>query len=126
MTENEVSRAVYECAIEVHRTLGGPGLLEGVYEEALAWELEKRGLKVQRQVLVPIKYKGQSLGTPMRLDLLVEGIVIVECKATSEYNAVFESQVLTYLRMTGLKLGLVINFGEKFVKEGIHRVVNGL
>ena len=126
MTENEISRTVYECAIEGHRTLGGPGLLEGVYEEALAWELAKRGLKIQRQVQVPIVYKGQNLGTPMRLDLLVEGIVIVECKATSEYNAVFESQVLTYLRMTGLKLGLVINFGEKFVKEGIHRVVNGL
>ena len=126
MTENEISRQIYECAIEVHRTLGGPGLLEGVYEEALAWELSQKGLKVAQQVLVPIKYKGRSLGTPMRLDLLVEGIVIVECKATSEYNAVFESQVLTYLRMTGLKLGLVINFGEKFVKEGIHRVVNGL
>ena len=126
MTENEVSRAVYECAIEVHKTLGGPGLLEGVYEEALAWELSQKGLKVERQVLVPIKYKGQSLGTPMRLDLLVEGIVIVECKASSEDNPIYESQVLTYLRMTGLKLGLVINFGEKFVKEGIHRVVNGL
>lgn len=126
MTENEVSRVVYECAIEVHRTLGGPGLLEGVYEEALAWELEKRGLKVQRQVTVPIKYKGQNLGTPMRLDLLVEGVVVVECKATAEYHAIFESQVLTYLRMTGLKLGMVINFGEKFVKDGIHRVVNGL
>ena len=126
MTENEVSRAVYECAIEVHKTLGGPGLLEGVYEEALAWELSQKGLKVAQQVLVPIKYKGQSLGTPMRLDLLVEGIVIVECKASSEYNPIYESQVLTYLRMTGLKLGLVINFGEKFVKEGIHRVVNGL
>ena len=126
MTENEISRTVYECAIEVHRTLGGPGLLEGVYEEALAWELAKRGLKIQRQVQVPIVYKGQNLGTPMRLDLLVEGIVIVECKASSEYNPIYESQVLTYLRMTGLKLGLVINFGEKFVKEGIHRVVNGL
>ena len=126
MTENEVSRMVYECAIEVHKTLGGPGLLEGVYEEALAWELSQKGLKVAQQVLVPIKYKGQSLGTPMRLDLLVEGIVIVECKASSEYNPIYESQVLTYLRMTGLKLGLVINFGEKFVKEGIHRVVNGL
>ena len=126
MTENEVSRVVYECAIEVHRTLGGPGLLEGVYEEALAWELEKRGLRVQRQVSVPVQYKGQKLGTPMRLDLVVEGIVIVECKATGEYNEIFESQVLTYLRMSGLKLGLVINFGEKFVKDGIHRVVNGL
>ena len=96
------------------------------YEEALAWELEKRGLRVQRQVQVPVVYKGQSLGTPMRLDLLVEGIVIVECKATGDYNEIFESQVLTYLRMSGLRLGLVINFGEKFVKDGIHRVVNGL
>jgi GxxExxY protein len=126
MTENEVSRVVYECAIEVHRTLGGPGLLEGVYEEAVAWELAQRGVKVERQVLVPLVYKGQSLGTPMRLDLLVEGIVVVECKATTEYNSVYESQVLTYLRMSGFKLGLVINFGEKFVKDGIHRVVNGL
>ena len=126
MTENEVSRVIYECAIEVHRTLGGPGLLEGVYEEALAWELAQRGLKVERQVLVPIRYKGQSLGTPMRLDLIIGENVIVECKAVAEYNPVFESQVLTCLRMTGLKLGLVINFGEKFVKDGIHRVVNGL
>ena len=126
MTENEVSRVVYECAIEVHRTLGGPGLLEGVYEEALAWELEKRGLKIQRQMQVPLVYKGQHLGTPLRLNLLVEEMVVVECKATTEYNSVYESQVLTYLKMTGLKLGMVINFGEKFVKDGIHRVVNGL
>ncbi|HOE37012.1 MAG TPA: GxxExxY protein [Kiritimatiellia bacterium] len=126
MRENEVSRAVYESAIEVHRALGGPGLLEGVYEEALAWELAKQGLKVERQVQVPIQYKGHTLGTPLRLDLLVEGCVVVECKATAEYNPIFESQVLTYLRISGLKLGLVINFGEKIVKEGIHRVVNGL
>lgn len=126
MTENEVSRQIYECAIEVHKTLGGPGLLEGVYEEALAWELAQKGLKVERQIQVPVVYKGQHLGTPMRLDLLVERIVVVECKATAEYNWIFESQVLTYLRMTGLKLGMVINFGEKFVKDGIHRVVNGL
>ena len=126
MTENEVSRAIYECAIEVHRTLGGPGLLEGVYEEALAWELGQKGLKVERRVQVPIQYKGRSLGTPMRLDMLVEGSVVVECKAAKEYAAIYESQALTYLRMSGLKLGMVINFGEKFVKDGIHRVVNGL
>ncbi len=126
MRENEVSRVVYESAIEVHRALGGPGLLEGVYEEALAWELAKQGLKVERQVQVPIQYKGHTLGTPLRLDLLVEGCVVVECKATAEYNPIFESQVLTYLRISGLKLGWVINFGEKIVKEGIHRVVNGL
>jgi len=126
MTENEVSRQVYECAIEVHRTLGGPGLLENIYEEALAWELGKRGLKVQRQVQVPVVYKGDTLSTPLRLDLLVEKMVVVECKALTKYNSIFESQVLTYLRLTGLKLGMVVNFGEKFVKDGIHRVVNGL
>ena len=126
MTENEISQQVYECAIEVHRTLGGPGLLESVYEEALAWELAQKGLQVQRQVLVPVSYKGQALSSPLRLDLLIEESVIVECKAVTEYHSIFESQVLTYLRMTGNKLGMVINFGEKLVKNGIHRVVNGL
>ncbi len=126
MTENEVSRHIVEAAIEVHRTLGGPGLLESVYEEALVWELEHRGLRVQRQVQVPIPYKGHILATPLRIDLLVEGLVIVECKSVSQHSAIFEAQVLTYLRLTGIKLGLVVNFGERLVKDGIHRVVNGL
>lgn len=126
MTENEVSRHIVEAAIEVHRTLGGPGLLESVYEEALVWELEHRGLRVQRQVQVPIPYKGHILATPLRIDLLVEGLVIVECKSVSQHSAIFEAQVLTYLRLTGIKLGLVVNFGERLVKYGIHRVVNGL
>jgi GxxExxY protein len=126
MNENEVSRVVVQSAIEVHRTLGGPGLLESVYEEALAWELERRGVSVERQRLVPIHYKGAMLSTPLRLDLLVDGKVIIECKAMSEYNSIAEAQVLTYLRLTGCKLGLVINFGERLVKDGIHRVVNGL
>jgi GxxExxY protein len=124
--ENEISRQVVESAIEVHRTLGGPGLLESVYEEALVWELERRGLAVQRQVPVPIPYKGCLLATPLRLDLIVSESVLLECKATAAYNTIFESQLLTYLRLTGLRLGLVINFGERFVKDGIHRVVNGL
>lgn len=126
MTENEISRQIYECAIEVHRTLGGPGLLESVYEEALAWELCQRGLSVQRQLSLPIPYKGQTLATPLRIDLVVGSKVIVECKATSKYNEVFEAQALTYLRLTGMKLALVVNFGELRVKDGIHRVVNGL
>ena len=126
MNENEISRAIVDAAIEVHRTLGGPGLLESVYEEALAWELGHRGLEVSRQVPVPIMYKGQKLATPLKLDLLVNNLVIVECKATSEYNTIFEVQLLTYLRLTNLKLGLVVNFGERLVKDGIHRVVNGL
>ena len=126
MHENEISKIILDAAIEVHRTLGGPGLLESVYEEALAWELTDRGLTVERQKLVPIEYKGHTLGIPLRLDLLVNGKVIVECKATTDYNPIFEVQTLTYLRLTGLKLGLVINFGERLVKDGFHRVVNRL
>jgi len=126
MNENEISKIIVECAIEVHRTIGGPGLVESVYEEAMAWELTQRGLDVQRQRPVPIKYKGQILGTPLRLDLMVNAKVLIDGKATLEYNPTFEAQMLTYLRMTGLKLGLVINFGERYVAKGIHRVVNGL
>ncbi len=127
LTENEISRHIVECAIEVHRTLGGPGLLERVYEKALAWELSQRGLPLECQIYFPIIYKGQNLDSkPLRIDLIVASKVIVECKSVSVYNNIFESQVLTYLRLTSLKLGIVINFGEKLVKDGIHRVVNGL
>jgi GxxExxY protein len=126
MTENEIATIVVESAIEVHRTLGGPGLLEGVYEEALAFELESRGLGVQRQKAVPLVYKGQRLASDLRLDLLVDERVIVECKATAVYNRLFEAQVLTYLRLCDLRLGLVVNCGERLVRQGIHRVVNGL
>lgn len=126
MTENEVSKHIVQAAIEVHRTLGGPGLLESVYEEALVWELEQRGLEVRRQVSLPIPYKGHTLASPLRIDLIVGDCVVVECKAVALYNTIFEAQTLTYLRLTGMKLGMVINFGERVVKEGIHRVVNGL
>ncbi len=126
MNENEISKIIIEAAIEAHRTLGGPGLLESVYEEATAWELTQRGLVVRRQVDIPILYKSQHLTTPLRLDMLVNDLVIVECKASTNYNPVFEAQVLTYLRLTNLRLGLLINFGERLVKNGIRRVVNGL
>jgi len=126
MTENDISRVIVQAAIEVHKTLGGPGLLESVYEEALAWELAQTGLEVNRQVALPIPYKGQTLSSPLRIDLIVGELVIIECKATTKYHEIFEAQTLTYLRLTGLKLGLVINFGERLVKDGIHRVVNGL
>ena len=125
MTENEISKVVLTSAIEVHRTLGGPGLLESVYEEALAWELSQAGLGVSRQVTVPVTYKGRALGTPLRLDLLVGDKVIVECKATSQCSTLFEAQPLTYLRLTRLKLGLVINLCVRLVKDGFYRVVNG-
>jgi GxxExxY protein len=122
--EDIVSYQIIGAAIEVHRTLGGPGLLESVYEEALVWELQNSGLDVKRQFCVPIKYKGNQLATPLRIDLLVDDLFIVENKATTQYNPIFEAQTLTYLRIMNLRLGLVINFGEKYVKEGIHRVPN--
>jgi GxxExxY protein len=125
MNENELSRVIYESAIEVHRTLGGPGLLESVYEEALAWELQQAGIKVGRQLAVPVHYKGNESATPLKLDLLVSDKVIVECKAAHQIHEVYKAQLLTYLRLTGLKLGLLINFGEVRVKDGISRVING-
>lgn len=124
--EDRLSNVIIGAAIEVHRTLGGPGLLESVYEEALVWELQGRGCTVERQKHVPIVYKRQLLATPLRIDLLVNGLVIVECKAVTEYNEIYEAQTLTYLRLLGLKLGLTINFGKRMVKDGIHRVVNGI
>ena len=126
MNENEISKLIVDSTIEVHRVLGGPGLLEAVYEEALVFELAQKGLNVQRQVTVPITYKGNTLSNPLRMDILVKDKVVVECKALTNYNPIFESQLLTYLRLSGLKLGLVINFGDDRVSKGIHRVVNGI
>lgn len=126
LTEDQLSKRIIGCAIEVHRQLGGPGLLESAYEEALAYEMRLQGLEVKRQVQVPIRYKDQLLETPLRLDLLVEHKVIVECKAVEEFNPIYCAQALTYLRMTGLKLALVINFAEHMVRDGLHRVVNHL
>jgi GxxExxY protein len=126
MMENEIATIIIGAAIEVHRTLGGPGLLEFVYEEALAFELELRGLTVTRQKAVPLLYKGRRLASDLRLDLLVNDLVIVECKATTAYNSLFEAQALTYLRLCDLRRALVVNFGERQVRQGIHRVVNGL
>jgi GxxExxY protein len=126
MNENEISKVIVDGAIEVHRTLGGPGLLESIYEEAMVEELKSRGMKVERQLQVPIVYKGKTLGIPLRLDLKINGLVLIDNKAVTEWNKIFEAQMLTYLRLTKLKLGLIINFGEQYVKNGIHRVVNGL
>jgi GxxExxY protein len=126
MLENEISGVVVDAAIEVHRTLGGPGLLESVYEEALAHELELRGMRVERQKSVPIVYKGKRLATDLRVDLLVAQLVVVDCKAAGTYHPIFAAQVLTYLRLLDLRLGLVVNFGRQLVKDGVRRVVNGL
>ena len=124
MNENQITGQIIGAAIEVHKTLGGPGLLESVYEEALTYELRQRGLCVERQVQVPIQYKSQQLATPLRVDMLVEQCVVIENKATTQDNDIFKAQTLTYLRLLNLRVGLVINFGEKYVKNGVHRVVN--
>lgn len=126
MNENEIAKIIVDSAIEVHRTLGGAGLLETVYRESLYWELTSRGLYVESELQVPITYKGNPLASPLRLDLLVEKKVIIEAKAVTNYNSIFEAQALTYLRLLNLKLALVINFGERRVASGVHRVVNGL
>jgi len=126
LAENVVSGRIVSAAIEVHQVLGGPGLLESVYEEALAYELMQFGMKVERQKTLPIAYKGIVLASPLKIDLIVNGLVIVECKSVVQHNPIFEAQARTYLRLTGLKLALVINFGERLVKNGIYRVANGL
>ena len=126
LDENAISRHIVGAALEVHTVLGGPGLLESVYEEALAWELAQRNLHVERQKLFRIAYKGTGLASPLRLDMLVNDLVIVECKAVTQFNPIFQAQALTYLRVTGLRLALIINFGSAVLRTGIKRVVNGL
>ena len=124
MEENDISKEVLDAAITVHRTLGGPGLLESVYQDALAYELEQRGLKVEKEVHVPVVYKGVVVGDPLRIDLLVEGCVVVECKATDKDNPIFAIQTLTYLRLLNLHLGLLVNFGKETLIAGFKRIVN--
>ena len=126
MTENEISYEIRGAIYNVYKSLG-PGLLESVYEEALVYELQKRGLKVERQVEVPIRYDGQFLKTPLRIDVLVEEKVIVELKSVQEMQDVFFKQTRTYLRLSGLKLGILVNFNtENILDDSIFRVVNGL
>lgn len=124
MEENEISRIILDAAITVHNELGGPGLLESYYENALKRELQLRGLKVETQKLVPIVYKGEVIGDPYRLDMLVGDKVIVECKATEKNNPIFAAQVNTYLHLLDKRLGVVINFGQKRILDGWVRVAN--
>ena len=123
MTENEISYIIRGAIYEVYNTLG-PGLLESVYEEALLFELEQEGLKVERQVNVPIFYKGHKLANDLRLDILVEDKVIIELKSVQELQDVFYKQTLTYLRLTGLKLGILVNFNTDMINDNIKRIVN--
>lgn len=122
--EYEFSKKIIGAAIEVHRTLGGPGLLESIYEEALVHELSIQGMRCERQLPVPVKYKNIIIRDPLFLDILVDNKVIVEVKATEEDHSIHQTQLLTYLRLSGLNLGLLFNFGKKQVKDGIFRVIN--
>lgn len=125
MEENEISRQILDAAITVHKTVGGPGLLESVYRDSLIQELRLRGLRVEKEVRVPVTYKGVVVGDPLRVDILVEGSVVVECKAVEKDNPIFAVQTLTYLRLMKLHLGLLINFGRETLVAGYKRIVNG-
>jgi GxxExxY protein len=125
MTENEISNIIIGKCIDIHKEVG-PGLLESAYENALAYELNEVGLKIQQQVAMPFVYKDVKMEVGYRIDLLVESKVIIEIKSVETLAPVHYAQTLTYLKLAGLKLALLINFNEKYVKDGIHRIVNNL
>lgn len=125
MTENEISGVIVDAAYKVHTTLG-PGLLESVYEATLAYELEKRGLTVERQVPIAVTYEGLRFDIGFRADLRVEHLVIVELKSIERTLPVHKKQTLTYVRLSGLHLGLLLNFGAPRIKDGITRLVHEL
>ena len=122
MTENEITYQIRGAVFDVYNELG-PGLLESVYEEALAFELERRGLKVERQRTVPIKYKGNVLKTDLRLDIIVEDLIIVELKSVEDMKPVFYKQTKTYLKLLNKHLALLVNFSENNIADGIHRII---
>ena len=124
MKENDIGTIIVDCAVELHRNLG-PGLLETVYEVTLARSLERIGLMVQRQVGVSIEYQGETFSEGFRADLIVGELVIVELKSIERVPPTHKKQLLTYLRLTGLKLGYLLNFGEALMRDGITRTING-
>lgn len=122
---DEVTGAIVDASLKLHQALG-PGLLESVYEAVLARDLERRGLRVERQKVLRFEYDGMIFDEGLRLDLLVEECVIVELKSVENLSPVHKKQLLTYLRLTGHSVGLLINFGAATLKEGLHRIVNNL
>lgn len=124
MTENEISREIVDASYKIHTSLG-PGLLESVYEAVLVYELEKRNVKVERQKVLPLVYESVILDEGFRADIIVEDKVIVELKSVEILSPVHKKQLLTYLKISGKKLGLLINFGSPLIKDGIERVING-
>jgi GxxExxY protein len=125
MHENDVAREVVDAAYRIHRALG-PGLLESVYARVLVYELRKRGLTVLQEHPIPVVYETVRIDEAFRADLVVEGLLIVELKSIEELAPIHKKQLLTYLRLSGLRLGLLINFNVEYIKDGIVRIVNGL
>ena len=125
MTENELSKVVFEAGLKIHRKFG-PGLFEHVYEECLFYELDKAGLLVEKQKLLPIIYEELKIENAYKLDILVEKKLILEIKAVEYINPTHKMQLLTYLKMTDCRLGLLINFQVDYFKNGVTRIVNGL
>ncbi len=125
MTENELSKIIVNTCYNIHLELG-PGLLESVYEEVLYYELINQGLQVERQKPIPLVWKDIKMGIGFRADLIVENKVIIELKSVEAIAPVHPKQLLTYLKITDMKLGLLINFNEKLIKDGITRIVNNL
>lgn len=123
MDDEHIIRKILDCSFKVHKTLG-PGLLESAYEECLNYELVKSGLRIERQKGLPIVYEEIHIGVGYRLDLLVESRIIVEIKAVESLLDVHYAQIITYLKLSNLKLGLLINFNTKLLKNGIHRIIN--
>ena len=122
MEHNELTYLIRGAIFEVYNTLG-PGLLESVYEEALCYELSIRGLQYERQKRIPLIYKGKELTSDLRLDILVENQIVIELKAVEEIKTVFYKQLKTYLKLTNLNLGLLVNFSSNDMQKGIHRVI---
>ncbi len=124
ITEDEISKIVFEAALKVHKALG-PGLLESAYEECLFYELKKSNLKVEKQKPLPLVYEEVRLEVGYRIDIIIEDKFIVEIKSVEALNDVHLAQILTYLRLTNCKLGLLINFNVKLLKNGVRRIING-
>jgi GxxExxY protein len=124
MTGNDLTGMLIDAAMHIHRTLG-PGLLESVYSAILAYELKKRGLRVASEVPIPVQWDNLTIDVGFRADLIVEDEVIVELKSVEKTAAVHKKQLLTYLRVTNKRVGLLINFGEVLLKDGITRMING-
>ena len=125
LDENQISKIIVDCCYRIHTTLG-PGLLESVYLEILLYELKKLGLKCEKEVGMPVHYEDVKLDLGFWADLIVENLVIIELKAIEKVLPVHKKQLMTYLRLTAMKLGLLVNFNVNLIKDGIERVVNGL